>query len=75
MTALTKGDRPLKIHIDDKLCSGHGRCYSLNPQIVQANDEGYPVQLGQDIEISPADEDAARNAIANCPEGAISLLE
>jgi ferredoxin len=64
----------LKIHIDEKLCSGHGRCYSLNPQIVQANDEGYPVQLGQDIEIGPADEGAARNAIANCPEGAISAV-
>ena len=31
----------MKIHIDEELCSGHGRCYSLSPDLVQANDEGY----------------------------------
>jgi ferredoxin len=64
----------LKIHIDEKLCAGHGRCYSLNPEIIQTNDEGYPVQLGQTIEIGPGDEGAARRAIANCPEGAIATV-
>jgi ferredoxin len=63
----------MKIHIDEQLCSGHGRCYSLSPELVQANDEGYPVQLGQDINAGH-DEEGARRAVANCPEGAISFV-
>ena len=65
----------MRIHIDEHLCAGHGRCYTLNPTLIQANDEGYPVQLGQDIEVEADDQEAARRAVANCPEGAIKLVE
>jgi ferredoxin len=65
----------MKIHIDQDLCSGHGRCYTLSPNLVQADDEGFPVQQGQDIEISPSDEAAGRKIVANCPEGAIRVVD
>lgn len=65
----------MKIHIDQDLCSGHGRCYTLSPQIVQADDDGFPVQQGQDIDIRPEDHDDARKIVANCPEGAIKVVE
>jgi ferredoxin len=61
----------MKIHIDEGLCSGHGRCYTLGSSIIQADDEGFPVQLGQDVEIPAGDEEAGRRVVANCPEGAI----
>ncbi len=70
-----EGERTMKIHIDQDLCSGHGRCYTLSPNLVQADDEGFPVQQGQDIEISPSDEAAGRKIVANCPEGAIRVVE
>ena len=65
----------MKIHIDEGLCSGHGRCYTLGSSIIQADDEGFPVQLGQDVEIPVGDEEAGRRVIANCPEGAIRVVE
>jgi ferredoxin len=64
----------MKVHFDEKLCSGHGRCYTLSPNLVQANDEGFPEQLGQDIELANGDEEAGRRIVANCPEGAIKLV-
>lgn len=64
----------MRLHIDESLCSGHGRCYTLSPELVQSNDEGYPVQLGQDIEAGPDQETAARTIVANCPEGAIKVI-
>jgi ferredoxin len=65
----------MKINIDKDLCSGHGRCYTLSPNLVQADDEGFPVQQGQDIEVSAADEAEGRRIVANCPEGAIRVVE
>jgi ferredoxin len=65
----------MKIHIDNNLCAGHGRCYTLSSSLVQADDDGFPVQRGQDIEVAPADEEDGRRIVANCPEGAIKILE
>ena len=64
----------MKIHIDENLCAGHGRCYTLAPDLLDSNDEGYPVGLGNDIDVSPHLEDAAQRIVANCPEGAIKVL-
>jgi ferredoxin len=47
----------------------------LSPELFEADDDGFPVQRGQDVDV-PADlEGAARRAIDNCPEGAISIVE
>ena len=29
----------MKIRIDEELCSGHGRCYSLAPEVFSARDD------------------------------------
>jgi ferredoxin len=67
--------RTMRIRVDEQLCVGHGRCYSLEPSVFQSDDDGYPVQRGQAFEVPEGSEDAARRAIANCPEGAISIVE
>ncbi len=64
----------MKLHIDESLCSGHGRCYTLGPALVQADDEGFPQQLGQTFEIPAGQEESGRKIVANCPEGAISVV-
>jgi ferredoxin len=64
----------MRIHIDENLCSGHGRCYTLNPTLFEADDEGYPVQLGKDIDVRAGAEAAARSGVSNCPEGAITVV-
>lgn len=64
----------MKIRIDENLCAGHGRCYTLAPELLDSNDEGFPTRLGEDIDIAPQFEEAAQRAVANCPEGAINIL-
>lgn len=65
----------MKLHIDENLCAGHGRCYTLAPELLEANDEGYPIGLGGDFDVDPALEEAALRVIANCPERAIGIIE
>ena len=31
----------MRIEVDVELCTGHGRCYSLAPEVYEADDEGY----------------------------------
>jgi ferredoxin len=62
----------MKIVFDRAKCQGHGRCYSLAPEVFESDDEGYAVLLvSGDV---PAElEDAARLAADNCPEYAITV--
>ncbi len=61
----------MKVIIDRKLCSGHGRCYMLAPEVFGYDGEGYGV-LPHD-EVPPELEAQVRTAERNCPEGAIRL--
>jgi ferredoxin len=54
---------------------GHGRCYTVAPDLLTYDDEGYVSVRGDSIEV-PADQlDAAREAAGSCPEQAISLID
>ncbi|WP_432841567.1 ferredoxin [Dactylosporangium sp. CA-092794] len=59
----------VRVAIDRAKCQGHGRCYALNPDLFEADDEGY----GQvrDLAVPPA---VAQGAVLDCPELAISVL-
>lgn len=62
---------PMKLRIDPDACTGHGRCYSLAPELFDADEYGH----GQ-VKVAEVDQDrleAARLAESNCPERAISL--
>lgn len=61
----------MKVQIDSEVCQGHGRCYDLAPKLFGEDDEGYGTVLGDGT--VPADQvEAARLAVANCPERAVS---
>ena len=63
----------MRILIDPERCTGHGRCYSLAPALVEADDQGHGSVIGS---VVPDDQlAAARTAASNCPEQAISLVE
>ena len=66
----------MKLHVSAELCRGHGRCYTVAPDLLEDDeDEGYVTARGQVIDV-PADQvDDARNAAGSCPERAIALLE
>ena len=69
----------MKVVIDPELCTGHGRCYALAPELFDADDQGHCVALGagddswEVVEIDPSLEAKARLAVANCPEDALRL--
>jgi len=63
----------MKVIIDTDRCTGHGRCYSLAPEVFDADDEGHSM-----LRVSELPENLKAKAqigVDNCPEGAISIVE
>ena len=63
-----------KIVIDGDMCTGHGRCYDLAPNLFEPyDDEGRSQPTVEEV----ADEqlDLAQRAVEACPENAITLVE
>jgi len=63
----------VRIVLDSDLCTGHGRCYSLAPELFDADDEGHSVVLA--TEVPDGLESQARLAAQNCPERCITIEE
>jgi ferredoxin len=63
----------MKIRYDRDACQGHGRCYTLAPDLFDADDEGYAVLRIDGDEVPAGQEDAAALAADNCPEFAIEV--
>ncbi len=60
----------MKVSVDADLCQGHARCWEICPEVFDLDDEGHAVVVQPEV---PAElEDKARDAVANCPERAIS---
>jgi ferredoxin len=65
----------MKLIVDDAVCTGHGRCYRLAPDILSADDEGYVAVRGEPIEFPDAQRELAEEIVGTCPEQAISLID
>lgn len=63
----------VRIEVDPDICTGHGRCYALAPDLFEADDDGYCSSLS--LELRPDQETQARIGVDSCPEGAIRLLD
>lgn len=64
----------IHLRIDVDRCSGHGRCYSLAPELFEPDELGNGRVLG-DGAVGEELIDKARRAVANCPERAITMDE
>jgi ferredoxin len=62
----------MKIRINYSLCTGHGRCYSLVPDLFSADEAGLGTAIAEDL--NPEQIQDAELAVQNCPEQAISLV-
>jgi len=60
-----------KLRVDAALCSGHGRCYVLSPEVFGEDERGHCVLRVEQVEGELLT--AAQRGVQNCPEGAISL--
>ena len=63
----------MRVRVDHEKCTGHGRCYTLAPDVYESDDEGSCSIPNEEVETSKRD--AARRAALNCPEDAIEILE
>lgn len=64
----------MRIHVIEDRCQGHTLCAMAAPTLIELKDEdGHARAVDGDID--PALHDAARRAVAGCPERAIELLE
>jgi ferredoxin len=61
----------MRVKVDRNLCTGHGRCYTICPEVYDEDEEGYCV-IPQ-AEVPAAHQQAARRAASNCPEFAITV--
>lgn len=63
----------MKVRVDSQLCTGHGRCYELAPEVFGEDERGHSVLRLTSV---PSElERRARLAEGNCPEGAVRLEE
>jgi len=61
----------MKVAVDAGACQGHARCWEICPEVFSLDDEGY--SRARTDEVPPALEGKVREAVANCPERAISV--
>ena len=64
----------MKLTVDADRCTGHGRCYTLAPDLLSFDDDGYVTPRGEVIDVPDEQVTDAREAADTCPEGAITLL-
>ncbi|MSO87979.1 MAG: ferredoxin [Acidimicrobiia bacterium] len=63
----------MRIAVDTTLCTGHGRCYSLAPEVFVGDDDGYCVSVAVEVPIGLEAE--ALKGLRNCPERAIRVVD
>lgn len=61
----------MKVRVDSEVCTGHGRCYVLAPDVFGADDYGHCVIVHEEVGDALAAQ--ARTGAENCPERAITL--
>lgn len=63
----------MKVRVDPSVCAGFGVCLGLSPDVFELHDDGYAiVRVG---EVPTEFEGLVRQAVSQCPSGAISLSE
>lgn len=62
------------LSVDESRCTGHGRCYTVSPELLSDDEEGYVTLRGSSMEIAGGQLASAERAVAACPERALSLV-
>ena len=62
---------PAKLSVNPIACSGHGMCAELLPELISADEWGYPVISDQPVPPHLARQ--ARRAVTDCPALALRL--
>lgn len=63
----------MRVMVDAALCTGHGRCYALAPDVFGPDEYGHCEILVDGGTVPDGLEDHARIGRENCPEQAITI--
>lgn len=63
----------MRVRADHERCEGYGTCAELLPSVFRLDEWGY-VDVGDGV-VPAADEARARQAVSECPMGALSIEE
>jgi ferredoxin len=69
------GRNLMRIAVHADRCTGHGRCYTLAPDLLDCDDEGFVTLRGRTMDLPDGRVIAARDAVDGCPEQAVELLD
>jgi ferredoxin len=61
------------LRFDATKCSGYGRCAEHLPSLFELDEWGYAALKGDGV-VPDGQEEAARRAVADCPERAIAVV-
>jgi ferredoxin len=64
----------VRVVVDGEKCQGHNRCFALAPELFDVDEYGQSVVIGDGV-VPPQLVEAARLAVANCPEYAVSIVD
>jgi ferredoxin len=66
----------MRVEVDRSKCRGHGQCVSVAPNVFEMGDDDRShVRLAAQEEVPPEDEGRVSDAVAMCPEAAISWVD
>jgi ferredoxin len=63
----------MRVTVDYDLCSSNAVCMGIAPEVFEVRDDGFLYVLNENP--GPEFDARLREAVANCPTGAISLEE
>ena len=65
----------MRVSVDAALCTGHGRCYALAPELFAPDDFGHCELVVGEGDVPGLLEEHARVGRDNCPEQAITITD
>ena len=65
----------MRLSVDADLCTGHGRCYALAPELFTPDDFGHCELVVGDGDVPGRLEEQARVGRDGCPEQAITISD
>lgn len=64
----------MRVDVDAGKCEGHARCWAMLPEVFDTDDHGYAFVVNDGV-VPEGKEQDARDAVENCPERAVLVVE
>ena len=66
----------MKVIVDPEVCVGHGKCYLVAPEVFEPGDDLGRTKILREVTAAAPDLlRRTKNAVAGCPEGALSFAK